>query len=374
MTSHGFTARPTRRLVLGALGAVVALTVAACSSSGGSSTPPAQGSGSGSGSSTAIEHPDLNVTFGTNSASTLPLWIAADQGFFKKNGLNVKVSQATSSVGALAVVSGKADIYLGEATTTFQAAASGQPVELVGNLRILNVFKFYVQPSIKTAADLKGKSIAISAQGDSTDLSTRIAMQELGSSIDGITLLPIGTSGARIAALESGKVAGTLLTEPTASQAAKDGMKLLLDQTDKPFLGSGITITKSFGDKYPNTVLAFLKSIVEATKYLQDPANKTTCINILAKYSQEKPNDPDVTEGYATYAAPGALVMDPTPNVAGGNALLAGLKAEDSSRFASLKLSDVFNDTFTNELKSSGFLKQVWGSALTASPSASPAS
>lgn len=374
MRNHGSTARPTRRLLLGALGAVVALGVAACSSSaGGGGKPAGQGSGSG-GANSAIEHPSLSVTYGTNSASTLPLWIAVEKGIFKKNGLNVKIAQATSSVGALAVVSSKADIYLGEATTTFQAAASGQPVELVGNLRILNVFKFYVSPSIKSAADLKGKSVAISAQGDSTDLSTRIAMQELGSSVDGITLIPTGTSGARIAALQSGKVAGTLLTEPTASKAAKAGMKLLLDQTNKPFLGSGVTITKSFGDKNPNTVIAFLESLVEATKYLQDPANKATCIDILAKYSQEKPTDSDVTEGYATYSAPGALVMDPTPNEAGGQALLDGLRAEDPTRFKSLELSKVFDPEFTDKIKASGFLQKVWGSALNASPSASPTS
>jgi ABC-type nitrate/sulfonate/bicarbonate transport system substrate-binding protein len=353
----------------------VALVATGCSSSKGSSAAGSTaGSAAATPTSTTPEKTNLTVTYGTNSPSTTPLWLAVDEGIFAKHGLNVKAVQATSNVGALAVISGGADIYVGEATTTFQAIASGSPVEMVGNLRILNDFKLYVSPSITDVSQLKGKSLAISAAGDSTDLSSRIALEELHSSTDGITLLPTGTSAARLATLISGKVAGTLLTEPTATAAKKAGMKLLLDQTTEPFTGSGITITKSFGQSNPNTVNAFLESLVEGVKYLQDPANKQTVLSEIAKYTQSTPDATATVNGYATYTAPGALVMDPTPNVAAGQAILDGLKSEDSSRFGSLTLDKVFNTTFTARLKSSGFLQATWGSALNSSAAASSTS
>lgn len=350
----------------------VALVATGCSSSKSSSSKSV--SAGATPTSTTPEKANLTVTYGTNSPSTLPLWLGVDEGFFSKLGLNVKAVQATSNVGALAVISGGADIYVGEATTTFQAVASGDPVEMIGNLRILNDFKFYVSPNITNVSQIKGKSLAISAAGDSTDLSTRIALEELHSSADGVTLLPTGTSAARLATLVSGKVVGTLLTEPTATAASKAGMKLLLDQTKEPFTGSGITITKSFGQSNPNTVNAFLEGLLQATKYLQDPTNKQTVLSEIAKYTQSTTTAAATTLGYTTYATPGALVMDPTPNVPAGQAILDGLKSEDPSRFGSLSLDKVFNTTFTQRLKSSGFLNQLWGSALNSSTAPSSTS
>jgi NitT/TauT family transport system substrate-binding protein len=354
---------------LGAVLVGVALLATGCASSGGGSAKAAPG---GSSNGTAPEKSNLTVTYGTSSPSEAPLWIAADEGIFAKHGLHVKMAQATSNVGALAVISGGADFYVGEATTTFQAVASGSPISIVGNLRILNNFKFYVSPSIKDPSQLKGKSLSISAAGDSTELSTRLALEALKIPVSDVTLLPTGTSSARLASLISGKVAGTVLTEPTATAAGKQGMTLLLDQTKLPLTGSAITIANKFGQTDPNTVVAFLESMTEAVKYLQDPANKQTCINEIAKYTAAKPTDQATLDGYAQYSAPGALVMDPTPNTAAGQAILDGLKSEDASRFGSLTLDKVFNTTFTQKLKDSGFLAQTWGSALDSSTPAAP--
>jgi NitT/TauT family transport system substrate-binding protein len=329
------------------------------------STGCSSGSGAKSVSNGAgPEKTDLTVTYGTSSPSEAPLWLAADEGIFARHGLKVKMVQATSNVGALAVISGGADLYIGEATTTFQAVASNSPIQIVGNLRILNNFKFFVPPNIKSASELSGKSLSISAAGDSTELSTRLALDKLHVPTKGVTLLPTGTSSARLASLITGKVAGTVLTEPTATAAKKQGMRMLLDQTKEPLTGSAVTISKSFGEKNPKTVVAFLESITEAVKYLQDPANKQACLNVIAKYTGSKATADDTILGYTNYATPGGLVMDPTPNVPAGQAILEGLKDEDSARFGNLTLDKVFNSEFTQKLKDSGFLKKTWGSAL----------
>jgi NitT/TauT family transport system substrate-binding protein len=352
------------------------LVLAACSSNskGGTNTGGTSAPSSGaSPTSTKVEKASITVTYGTDSPSAVPLWLAVDEGIFSKLGLTVHAELATSNVGALAVVSGGADVFFGEAATSFQAVASGDPIEIIGNLRILNDFKFYVQPSITSASDLKGKAIAISAVGDGTDVSTRTALSELGQSVDGITLLPTGTSASRLAALLSGKVAGTLLTEPAATQAKEAGKKLLLDQTKEPFTGSSMTITKAFGEKNPNTVNAFLEGMVLAVKYLQDPANKQTVLNEIAKYTKSTATAKATVLGYNTYSVKGALVMDPTPNVPAAQAILTGLKSQDPSRFGKLTFDQVFTLQFTQRLKDDGFLQSTWGSDLT-EPAASPSS
>jgi ABC-type nitrate/sulfonate/bicarbonate transport system substrate-binding protein len=336
--------------------AVAALTLAACGSGGGGS------SASGGG---AQNKTDLTVTFGTNSPSTTPLWLAISEGFFAKHGLKVKAVQATSNVGATAVVS--ADIYYGEATTSFQAVAQNQPLQIVGALRVLNDFKFYTQPNITNVSQLKGKSIAISASGDSTELSTRLAFEEMGASANDVTLVPTGTSSNRLASLIANRLSGTLLTEPTATKAKEKGMHLLLDQTTEPFLGSAITVSKTFAQENPKTVVSFLEGLVDAVNFLQNPANKTECLKVIAQNTQASVTDEATVNGYKTYSEPGALTMDPVPDTKAGNAMIDGLKGENASMYGKLTLAQVYNTTFAKQLETSGYLKKVWGSALTGS-------
>lgn len=343
-----------RRIVVGGVcAAVAALSLAACGSGGGSSA-----------SGGAQNKTNLTVTFGTNSPSTSPLWLGISDGFFAKHGLTVKAVQATSNVGATAVVSGAADIYYGEATTSFQAVAQHQPLQIVGALRILNDFKFYTLPNITSVGQLKGKSVAISAAGDSTELSTRLAFSELHASANDVTLVPTGTSSNRLAALISGRLAGTLLTEPTATNAKEKGMHLLLDQTREPFLGSAITVSKNFEQANPKTIVSFLEGLVDAVKFLQDPANKAESLKVIAQNTQAKVTDEATVNGYKTYSAPGALTMDPIPDPKAGNAMITGLKAENATMYSSLALNQVYDDTYAKQLETSGYLKKVWGSAL----------
>lgn len=309
----------------------------------------------------APETAKITVTYGTSSASTLPLWLAQDEGFFKQNGLEAEVESATSSLGARAVIAGKAQFFLGEATTTFQAAAEGSPASIVATMQDLNIFKFLVQPSIKTAADLKGKAIAISASGDSTELSTRYALKQLGLQVGkDVTLLQIGPSSARTAALTSGKVAGTLLSEPSASAAAGQGMKVLVDLTKAPFIAGAVTVSKQFSSSNPNTVLAFLRSIVQGTRFLTDPKNKTEVLKVLAKYQKAKPTDKSVLSGYKRYSGD-VLAKDPLPNTAGAQAILDGLQSLDPARFGKLTVGSVLDPSFVERLEKAGFIKQVWG-------------
>jgi NitT/TauT family transport system substrate-binding protein len=341
-----------RMIVAGVSAMVAALTLTACGGSGGSA------------SGGVTNKTDLTVTFGTNSPSTSPLWLAISEGFFKKHGLNVKALQATSNVGATAVVSGAADIYYGEATTSFQAVAQSQPLKIVGALRVLNDFKFYTLPSINSVDQLKGKSVAISAAGDSTELSTRLAFSELNASAGDVTLVPTGTSSNRLAALISGRMAGTLLTEPTATKAKEKGMHLILDQTKEPFLGSAITVSQNFAKQNPKTIVSFLEALVDAVNFLQNPANQTESLKVIAQNTEAKVTDEATINGYKSYSTPGALTMDPIPDPKAGAAMITGLKAENPAMYDKLALDQVYDPSFAKQIESSGYLKKVWGSAL----------
>ncbi|HUN33646.1 MAG TPA: ABC transporter substrate-binding protein [Trebonia sp.] len=338
-------------IVVGAAG-----LVAACSSGGGSTTKTANG----------VSVTNMTVGWSTASGGTGPLWIGVEQGIFQKYGLNVSLVESGSTASATAVVAGKTQAYYGEATSAFQAVSQGQPVEIIATFRDYNFFYFLGAPGITSPSQLKGKPIAISSVGDSTDLSTRNALAQLGVNVSDVTLLATGTSSAREAALLSGKVAATLLTDPSAHQAAAKGCKIFVDQTKQLFIGSAVVIDQSYGQQNKGAVVNFLKGMVEAVKFYDDPANKQTVLNIFAKYFELKADDPTLLANYSQYSPAGALSRDPYPNVGGGNAIISALKSENSSQYASLTLDKVYNDTFAQELRSSGFLTSTWGSQLNA--------
>jgi NitT/TauT family transport system substrate-binding protein len=347
---HRRSGSPTARLL--ALGAALALAAgaAACSSSTASGPSPHQKT-------------SLTVAYGTAGSSLLPLFVAQDEGLFRKHGLTVNLTLAASTVGATAVLSGSADVFMGEVTSAFQAAAQHQPMELVGVLLDKSINRLYVQPSITSASQLVGKSVAISATGDSTDLAMRLALKHLGVSTDHITFLDTGGSSARLAALLTGKVAATVLSDPSASQAGQKGMRLLYDQTALPFADDGVTIAKSFGQQNPDSVVDFLESVVDAVHYIDDPANRQAVLTVLAKYTAAKPTDAAVVEGYTTYVK--LLAKDPYPNATAGQENLTGLRDESPSQFADVTVNQVYDTEFAQKLRSSGYLKQVWGPNFT---------
>jgi len=93
----------------------------------------------------------------------------------------------------------------------------------------------------------------------------------------------------------------------------------------------------------------------------------------FAKYFELKVTDPTLVANYTLYSKPGALSRDPYPNAGGGNAIIAALKSENPGQYSSLTLDKVYNYTFAQKLRSSGFLTSTWGSQLNvgATPSAS---
>lgn len=340
---------PHRRgIVALAVTAAIALAATACSSAT-----------SGSSGPSGDQQTSLTVAYGTAGSSLLPLYVAKDEGMFDKHGLSVKLTLAASTVGATAVLSGSADLFMGEVTSAFQAAAQHQPLELVAVLLNKSINRLYVRPTITSARQLVGKSVAISATGDSTDIAMRLALSHLGVDTSHITFLDTGGSSARLSALLAGRIAGTVLSDPSATSAGKAGMRLLYDQTSLPFADDGVTIAKDFGQRNPNSVVSFLKAIVDAVHFIDDPANKQTVLNVLAKYTQAKPTDPAVAQGYATYTK--ILAKDPYPETAAGESNLGGLRNESPAQFAHVTVGQVYDTEFAAKLRTSGYLKQVWG-------------
>jgi NitT/TauT family transport system substrate-binding protein len=170
-----------------------------------------------------------------------------------------------------------------------------------------------VKPEIKTAADLKGKTLASPQLGGTQDVALRAWLGKQGykTNPDGggdVAINP--TENAQTLKLfQNGKLDGAWLPEPWASRLVlQAGAKVLVDEKDlwdgsltgKPgeFPTTILIVNKKFAAEHPQTVEALLKGHVKAVKWLNGTpaAEKATEVNAALKDVAGKALSQDVID------------------------------------------------------------------------------
>jgi ABC-type nitrate/sulfonate/bicarbonate transport system substrate-binding protein len=111
---------------------------------------------------------NLQVNFGVTfrNARLVPLWIADEEGFFKKQGLDVKqVNISGGTQGAQMMVSGGVDVSYDDPITCIVSTAGGVPVNVIVGGTPSLAYLIVGGPGVKTIADVKGKRVGSSGLG-----------------------------------------------------------------------------------------------------------------------------------------------------------------------------------------------------------------
>jgi len=111
---------------------------------------------------------NLQVNFGVTfrNARLMPLWIADEEGYFKKQGLDVKqVNISGGTQGAQMMVSGGVDVSYDDPITCIVSTAGGVPVNVIVGGTPSLAYLIVGGPGIKTIADVKGKRVGSSGLG-----------------------------------------------------------------------------------------------------------------------------------------------------------------------------------------------------------------
>jgi NitT/TauT family transport system substrate-binding protein len=256
---------PRRALMLAVAG--LTLGIAACSS--GSS-----GTATTSGASAAPELSSINVGV-LPSADSVTVRIAQDKGFFKQQGLNVKVvTETTTNQGTQGLLSHTMDF-----TTENYVGMFAQQKSVKGlNLRIVAdnsqaspdgyVLLVAKNSKLTSVSQLKGKRVAFPAPGfnlGAMALDVQLAPYHLSAADVTTVVLPFSSAQQ---ALASGEVDAAFTTEPfitTAEAAAGD--RVLIDLMSGPLAGEPQACwgtTASFVRQYPKTVAAFQRAMAAA--------------------------------------------------------------------------------------------------------------
>lgn len=205
-------------------------------------------------------------------------YFAYEGGFFKKNGLNVELTQARSgAVEATAVAGGAADIGDGNIVTFATAYLHDIPFTAISAGYIYDSRDPFVVLAVapnspyKTPKDLNGKIIGVPVlNGISTVVMSAWADANGGADLKSFKYVEIPPSET-IAALEQGRVAAVVLQDP---QLAAEGSKVRImapfyDAISKRFLATVWFTTNAFAVKNPDVIRRFQLSINEGAAWAE---------------------------------------------------------------------------------------------------------
>jgi NitT/TauT family transport system substrate-binding protein len=202
--------------------AALAAGLAACSSSGSSST-------TGSNAAAASSLPTVTLMVGgIDKQIYLPYQLAQDLGFYKKYGVNVQLStEQNGGVGAEdAMVSGQVDMAGAWYVHTIDFQVKGKDVVDVVQLSgAPGEREMCTKGSgVTTPADWKGKSLGVTDIGSGTDHLTLYLAARYHLTSNEINRVAVGAGPTFVAALQHGRIACGMTTQPTVGAVQTQGI------------------------------------------------------------------------------------------------------------------------------------------------------
>ena len=311
------------------------------------------------------------IAYSSISPNQAPSWAAYETGLFRKYGLDVQlifVESGSRTVQTL--VSGDVVAAQVAGAGVIQSNLQGSGVVLIAGFLNTLDYKLMVSRDITRPDQLKGKAVAVSRAGSSSDFATRYALEKYGLIPDkDVAILQIGSQPARFAALETGKINGVMVSIPVTARAAKLGFNALADlqMLGLEYQHSALAVSQSLIKSQPDLVRNILKAHVEAIHYMKTHRKET--LAILAKYL--KTDDADALQEAYEAEIEALIPQKPYPTLKGIQTILRELGAKDATARAARP--EQFADlTFMKELDSSGFIDRLYKSGAVARAPVSP--
>ena len=300
--------------------------------------------------------PKIRIGYPSISSRQAQLWIAKDEGIFRKHGLDVEL------------------IFLRGGQVAIQALTGGDPpIVTIGNVIIANLqgHDIILVGSVENSYDqsvmvragtmsrveqLKGKRFGISGFGSATHTAALILFKKFNLEPNkDVSFVPTGTGPERLAAMSAGRIDATFFNPSEVPQASKAGFVEIIQMADIGFevQGSGLATSRSYIKANREIVKSALKAYVEGIYYIF--ANKQPTLKSLAKYMRT--NDQEVLEySYQHYLK--RTPKKPYPTMKGIQNMI-DMSAPQIAQAKSAKPEQFVDLNFLQELEKEGFFGEM---------------
>jgi NitT/TauT family transport system substrate-binding protein len=311
----------------------------------------------------AAQTSTLTAFYTAPVVSMAPMWIAKEAGFFKKQGLDVRlVFIASGPLGTTSILSGDVDVGVIGGFAPIRAIAGGaKSLVMIGQTKNRMTGAIVGKKEITAVQDLKGRRLGIDRVGSNPDMFTQAALARYNMDpLKDVSYIQLGSIGQGIPALKAGTIDALTTGAPHDLFAQRLGFKVILDITALkiPFAATVLLSARNTVERKQADLAKFMRAYAEAMHYFLTNAEGTN--QIVTKYT--KVEDREVN-AYAieseSKAVERTLQVDPK-----GIELILNLISKSTPQAASAKPQDFYDPRFANELRDSGFLKRLWGDKL----------
>ena len=232
---------------------------------------------------------NLQVNFGVTfrNARLVPLWIADEEGYFKKQGLDVKqVNISGGTQGAQMMVTGGVDVSYDDPITCIVSTAGGIPVNVIVGGTPSLAYLIVGGPEIKNIADVKGKRVGSSGLGLSASrLALLVGLRRFGIDADKgqVTIVAAGQEPERIAGLSTGAIAATVISPEYRTKLEQLGVNMLADlrTLNIPWETSSVITTAKNVQTKRDMLERVVRAILQAHAFILNPANRTRVVEVM---------------------------------------------------------------------------------------------
>src|SRR5919106_3877549 len=227
----------------------------------------------------------IRIGYPSISSRQAQLWVAKDEGIFRKHGLDVELIFLRGGQVAIQALTG-GDPPIVTIGNVIIANLQGHDIVLVGSVENSYDQSVFARPGTASRVEqLKGKRFGISGFGSATHNAALILFKKfyLEPNKD-VVFVPTGTGPERLAAMSSAKIDATFFNPSEVPQALKAGFVEIIQMADIGFevQGSGLATSRSYIKANREVVEAALKAYVEGIHYVF--TNKASTVKSLTRY------------------------------------------------------------------------------------------
>jgi NitT/TauT family transport system substrate-binding protein len=301
----------------------------------------------------------LIIAYSSLSGTQAPLWVTYERGFFRKYGLDVQLVYIESGTTTVQSLNNKEVAFAQMAGAgVLQSRLRGSDVVIIAGFLNTMDYQLMVEKGITRPDQLKGKTLAVSRFGSSSDFATRYALEKFGLVPDrDATILEIGSQPARFAALESGKIQAAMVAVPLTLKAKALGFHELADlqMLGLEYQHTGLATTQALLKSRPDLAQSVMRAYAEGIHYYK--THREESFGILGKYM--KINDRAVLAEVYEHFGLRLTPQKPYPTVRGVGVMLQELAAKDP-KAKGARPEEFVNMSFIKELDGSGFIDRLY--------------
>lgn len=219
---------------------------------------------------TSVAADKVRLSISAVDISFLTAGLASKRGFFRDEGLDVEIIRMNANVSITALSTGNID-YTMIFASVVRGALRGMPMKVVSSYMDSSTHLLIARPEYKSLKDLKGKTLAVSTFGATSDVAARMMFKQGGVDPEReLKIIPLGAERSRYTALREGIVDVAVLSPPADSEATRLGFNVLsrfFEHFKLPFTGLGVN-TKKLKEK-PDEVKRMIKAALRANRFVR---------------------------------------------------------------------------------------------------------